>query len=71
MNRPPVSEITHDLQGINFPADKQHLVKYAKAKHASDTVLNALKDMPDQDYKTMAEVMRGYGKEIRQRPTRH
>ncbi|MCW2237129.1 DUF2795 domain-containing protein [Azospirillum canadense] len=53
--------VTHVLKGIDFPASKQDLVKHAQSHKADDEVLDTLKKMPDQEYGTMADVMKGYG----------
>lgn len=51
------------LKGIDFPASKKDLINHAKKNHAEDPVLQELKKMPEQEYGTMADVMKGYGKE--------
>lgn len=56
-----VANITHHLKGIDFPAKKQDILKHAKQNGADKTVLDALGQMPDQEYGSMADVMKGYG----------
>ena len=51
------------LKGIDFPANKHDLINRAKKNHAEEPVLQELKKMPEQEYGTMADVMKGYGKE--------
>jgi hypothetical protein len=51
------------LKGIGFPAKKKDLISHAKKNHAEDQVLQELKNMPEQEYNTMADVMKGFGKE--------
>lgn len=55
------ANVAHYLKGIDFPANKQDLVKHAQSHKADEEVLDALKKMPDQEYGTMADVMKGYG----------
>ena len=56
----PIS-IAKYLSGIDFPAGKQDLVEHAKSNHADKEVLEVLKRMPDQTYKSMKDVMKGVG----------
>jgi len=57
-----VANVTHSLKGIGFPARKADLLDRAKKNHAERAVLDIVKLMPDQDYRTMADVMKGFGK---------
>lgn len=56
------ANVTHNLQGIHFPARKEELLEHARKNNAEKAVLDALGKMPEQDYKTMADVMRALGK---------
>ena len=55
------ANIAHSLKGIDFPANKQDLVEHARKNHAENAVLEILTQMPEQDYHTMADVMKGVG----------
>ena len=44
------------LEGINFPAQKRDLVKYAKEKGADMEVMRMLKDLPERQYENAADV---------------
>jgi hypothetical protein len=55
-------DVTKHLKGIDFPADKQDLLKHAKGQGADDGVLELMDKMPDGKYETMADVMKGVGK---------
>jgi hypothetical protein len=57
-----VANVTHSLKGIGFPAKKTDLVHQAKKNHAERAVLDIVEAMPDQDYRTMADVMKGFAK---------
>lgn len=54
--------MTHALKGIHFPASRADLVKHARHNKADATVLESIEAMPDQQYGTIAEVMKGFGK---------
>ncbi|WP_349616339.1 DUF2795 domain-containing protein [Azotobacter salinestris] len=55
------SNISHHLKGIDFPAQKNDLLKQAEQNGADEEVLDTLKRMPDERYESMADVMKGYG----------
>ncbi len=54
--------ITHQLKGIGFPAKRDDLVKHAQGNGAEGEVLDRLKAMPEQEYGSMADVMKAYGR---------
>lgn len=56
------SNIARFLKGIDFPASKDDLVKHAKGNEAEDAVLEILSQMPEETYRSMADVMKGVGK---------
>ena len=56
-----VANITHHLKGIDFPAKKGDILKHAKQSGADQAVLDAIGKMPDQEYGSMADLMKGYG----------
>jgi hypothetical protein len=49
-------EIQKALGGVNYPAEKEGLIKNAEKKYANDDVLSALKDLPDKKYESPADV---------------
>jgi Protein of unknown function (DUF2795) len=51
--------IARYLEGADLPAAKQDLISYVREK--TDTVLQVLEKLPDQEYRTMADVMKGIG----------
>lgn len=60
VQRVPLSE-GHHLKGIDFPADKEHLLQQAKKNGAEAEVLDTIKQLPEEQYESMADVMKGYG----------
>ena len=56
------SNILHHLKGVDFPAGKEDLVKQAQKNEAEDDILDILRQMPDSEYHTMADVLKGVGK---------
>jgi predicted transcriptional regulator len=59
------SNVTHHLKGIHFPADKQALVEQAKQNKAPPEVMEEIEAMEDQEFGSIAEVMKAFGKEHR------
>lgn len=55
------SNIAQHLKHIHFPCSKEDLVQQARKNQAEDDVLDVLRQMPEQEYKTMADVMKGVG----------
>ncbi len=49
-------EIQKVLGGVDYPAEKEDLIKNAEKKYASDDVLSALKDLPEKKYESPADV---------------
>ncbi len=56
------SNILHHLKGVDFPAGKQALIEQAQKNNAEGDILDILRQMPDQQYETMADVLKGVGK---------
>ncbi len=56
------SNILHHLKGTDFPANKGDLVQKAKSNGADQEILDVLNQLPDQDYSSMADVLKGVGK---------
>ncbi|MFP4444572.1 MAG: DUF2795 domain-containing protein, partial [Spirochaetia bacterium] len=49
------------LEGLAMPADKKAILNHAKNKNAQESVLEKVKKLPDREYHTMADVMKGLG----------
>ncbi|MDX5376266.1 MAG: DUF2795 domain-containing protein [Halomonas sp.] len=55
------ANITHHLQGVDFPAQREDLVTQAQANGAEDDVLEVIRRLPEQEYESMADVTKGVG----------
>ncbi len=53
-------DVTHHLKGIHFPAEKQDLVEQAKKNGAPSEIMEAIEAMPEETYKAVADVMKGF-----------
>lgn len=49
------------LKGIDYPANKQDLLRHARQNGAEQDVVDVLERMPEQQYGNMADVIKGYG----------
>lgn len=56
------SNILHHLKGVDFPADKKALLQQAEKNDAEADILNIIRQLPDSQYHTMADVLKGVGK---------
>ncbi|WP_058554904.1 DUF2795 domain-containing protein [Thiohalocapsa sp. ML1] len=53
--------IAQALGGIDFPAGKDDVLSYAESHDAPSDVLEALSNIPDREYESMADVEKGFG----------
>ena len=58
--RSPVA-IAKALKGTNFPAGRQDLEQQARQNGADGETMKVLSQLPDRQYKNMAEVEKGVG----------
>ena len=52
--------VTQHLKGMDFPASKDALLAKARDTGAGQDVLEALESFPDEDFDSMADVMKAY-----------
>ncbi|WP_136514339.1 DUF2795 domain-containing protein [Geomonas edaphica] len=57
------ANVTKHLKGIDFPAEKQELLKHAQHMKAEKVVLDEIQKMEEKEYGSMADVMKAFGKE--------
>ena len=53
-------DLTHHLKGIDLPASKKGLVEHARATKSPAMVIERLQAMPERQYATMADLMKGF-----------
>lgn len=59
------TEIEKSLKGINFPASKQDLMQQAKMNNASQDVMQAIENLPEERFNSPTDVAKAWGKERR------
>jgi hypothetical protein len=55
------ANVTHHLKGMAFPASKAKLLERARNNGAGQDVLEALECFPDEEFESLADVLRVYG----------
>ena len=55
------ANVSHHLKGIGFPASKEDLIQQARRNGAEGAVLEVLEAFPEDEFETMADVMKAYG----------
>jgi hypothetical protein len=55
------ADLAHYLRGAQFPASKQDLKADARKNHAPSQILHFIDELPEDQYRTMAEVMKALG----------
>lgn len=56
------ANITQYLKGIQYPANKQSIVKLAKQNGADQSVIDSVSKLPDKEFPNMAELMKEYSR---------
>jgi Protein of unknown function (DUF2795) len=56
------ANVTHHLKGLGFPASRQDLERQAEKNGAEQEILETIRGMPDDQFETMTDVMKAYGK---------
>ena len=59
------TEIERSLKGINFPASRKDLVQQAKSNHASNDVIKAIQNLPEDRFNSPTDVAKAWGEERR------
>ena len=54
-------DISRHLEGLTLPASKQDVVRHAQSKGANADEITAVGRLPDQEFQTMADVLKGIG----------
>jgi hypothetical protein len=52
------AQLAHYLRGVEFPASKRDLKADARKNQAPRDILNFIDKLPEEQYRTMAEVMK-------------
>jgi|SRR5579875_261930 hypothetical protein len=58
---PQVAEIAQALKDIEFPADKNTIIEYAKSQPQSSEILPVLEKLEDKEYMNVSDVSKAAG----------
>jgi hypothetical protein len=58
-------EIEKALKGMNYPASKQDLVQKAKQNKANKNVIQAIENLPSDNFNSPVDVQKAWGQERR------
>ena len=53
-------DVARHLEGLSLPASKQDVVRHVRGKGANADEITAIGRLPDQEFKTMADLLQGY-----------
>ena len=56
-------EIQESLKGMDYPAEKEDLMRQAKQNKANKKVMDAIENLPEQKFKSPIDVQKAWGKE--------
>jgi hypothetical protein len=58
------AEVEKALAGIDFPLDKEGVVRYAADRLPQDSpVMDAIRKLPERTYRTASDIAEGFGEE--------
>jgi hypothetical protein len=55
------AEVAKYLEGLTLPASKQDVVRHVRSKGANADVITAIERLPDQEFTTMADILKDIG----------
>jgi Protein of unknown function (DUF2795) len=59
MNTSPI-EVQKALKNMNYPANKEDLIKHAKDRDASDKVMQDIENLPEKEYTSASDVSKEF-----------
>jgi hypothetical protein len=54
--RASMADVEHALKGIDFPKNKNEIVKYAQEQNANNEIIADIQELPDRTYNNAADV---------------
>lgn len=61
MARTSAADLAQGLKGADFPMGKQELAEYARQNGAAQEIVQTLKELPERQYQSMADVEKAFG----------
>jgi hypothetical protein len=66
MARMSAADLAHGLKGAHFPINKKDLTELARKNGAAKDVLDTMKQLPDQQFASVAEVEHAFSKSMKE-----
>lgn len=57
------ADVERAIRGIDFPADRNDLIEQARNNKAKSDVINILKNLPRNEFKSPIDVSKAFGEE--------
>lgn len=54
-------EVQKHLKGIDYPVNKENLIKHAQKHGADEDLQSILEELPDEEYETATDVSKAIG----------
>lgn len=55
-------QVQEYLSGMDYPADKNEIITHARGQGADEDVMEILEQLPEQNYRTAADVSQAVGR---------
>lgn len=59
------AEVEHAIKGISFPANRSDLVNQAESNKADSDIIDIIKDLPGNKFKSPIDVSKAFGERRR------
>ena len=59
------ADVEHAIRGISFPADRNDLIEQAESNRANADIIDILKDLPGNKFKSPIDVSKAFGERKR------
>jgi hypothetical protein len=59
------ADVEHAIRGISFPADRNDLIEQAESNRANSDIIDILKDLPVNKFKSPIDVSKAFGESRR------
>jgi hypothetical protein len=59
------ADVEHAIRGIQFPSDRNGLVKQAESNKADSDIIDIIKDLPGNEFRSPIDVSKAFGEKKR------
>jgi Protein of unknown function (DUF2795) len=69
MARASAADLAHGIKGASFPISTKQLAEHARQNRAPDEVVQTIREMPDQEFRSITEVEHAFSQSHRRAPS--